>query len=397
MPKKPAISFWYLFINFLSIGSTAFGGHMALIAVVQQKLCVKDKILEDHKLLELISLASFMPGPLAVNVVTSIGYLLKGWFGALLSMLAILFPSFLMMLAFAYFYSNYSEQFWFSAFLEGVMPVILALILFTAYKLGKKNLIEKYQWPIALLALVTLIIFKGFWVIILTFVLGGIVAVLIHRKELARRKRPILQLKFKLQYPLLLFTLLATLLIVIPIDYSNQNASVIGVFFGKVSLTLFGGGYVMIPILQNMLVDKLQWIETQSFLDAIAFGQITPGPILVSATFIGYKLAGFSGAFLATIGIFLPSSLLMIFVAKYYQEFQHNNTVQVLFKGIKPAVVGMIAASCFLISKGLHIDWLFVSIFLITFSLLLKFNISIFYLIVAGGILGIILNLNLYN
>ncbi len=129
------------------------------------------------------------------------------------------------------------------------------------------------------------------------------------------------------------------------------------VAFSGMSLTLFGGGYVFIPAIQETVVQNLHWLSVREFTDGIAIGQITPGPILISATFIGYKVAGFWGALIATIAIFLPSGVLMIAGAHFLDKFKRSNLVTSIFMGLRPAVIGMIFAASFTIGHSIEINW----------------------------------------
>jgi chromate transporter len=163
----------------------------------------------------------------------------------------------------------------------------------------------------------------------------------------------------------------------------------ISLIFSGISLSLFGGGYVMIPIMQALFVDDLQWLVRQEFVDAIAFSQLTPGPILVSATFIGYKLAGVSGALLATAAIFIPSAILMIIVSGIFEKNKHRQFLQNLLSGIKPVVVGMIMVAAVKIAQGFATDYLLVGVMVVVFALSYRLKISPVYLILLSILSGI--------
>jgi chromate transporter len=162
------------------------------------------------------------------------------------------------------------------------------------------------------------------------------------------------------------------------------------VVFSGMSLTLFGGGYVFIPAIQETVVQNLHWLNVREFVDGIAIGQITPGPILISATFIGYKVAGIWGAFIATIAIFLPSGMLMIAGAHFLEKIKKSNFVKSIFMGLRPAVIGMIFAASFTIAQSIKLNWQSIVIFLIIFLINFKYNVNAAILIPVSGILGII-------
>ena len=161
--------------------------------------------------------------------------------------------------------------------------------------------------------------------------------------------------------------------------------------FGGVSLTLFGGGYVFIPILQELVVDQLHWVSTKEFVDGIAMGQITPGPIMISAAFIGYKVAGISGAIISTIAIFLPPALLMIVVSSFIDDIKNSKILNAVFKGVRAAVIGMIFAAGWLIGTSIGFELLPLAIMIVVFILTYWLKVNVVYLIPLSGLLGLIL------
>ncbi|MCK5103098.1 MAG: chromate transporter, partial [Cyclobacteriaceae bacterium] len=175
---------------------------------------------------------------------------------------------------------------------------------------------------------------------------------------------------------------------------SNQfymDARKLMMVFGGMSVTLFGGGYVFIPAIQETVVQNLHWLTVKEFADSIAIGQITPGPILISATFIGYKVAGFWGSIVATVAIFLPSGLLMIIGSHFLEKFKRSNIVNSVFMGLRPAVIGLIFAASFTIGKSIEINWQSILIFTIVIFFNFKYKVNAAILIPVSGILGSIL------
>jgi len=181
--------------------------------------------------------------------------------------------------------------------------------------------------------------------------------------------------------------------------YSNAAKDIgtgyikIMLIFAGISLSLFGGGYVMIPIMEVLFVKELHWLNNKEFIDAIAFSQATPGPILISATFIGYKIAGFGGALLATAAIFAPSVFLVILVSNIISKYQEKRFIKNLLGGIKVVVVGLIVVSAFQIIQHENFNWWLTGLLLISFILNYKYKISPVYLVLAAVLLGIFTNL----
>jgi chromate transporter len=161
--------------------------------------------------------------------------------------------------------------------------------------------------------------------------------------------------------------------------------------FSSMSLSLFGGGYVIIPAMQQIIVDSLKWLTAKEFTDAIAMGQISPGPIFISATFIGFKLAGFWGALNATVAIFLPPGLVMIICSHFFDRIRNSVAITAIFKGLRPAIIGMIAASAYkiMLSNGFTVQSvLLICIFLI---LAIRYKMDPAILIPGAGIIGLLI------
>ena len=177
-----------------------------------------------------------------------------------------------------------------------------------------------------------------------------------------------------------------------PIDSLNFNLSKV---FANISLTLFGGGYVFIPYLDKIIVEQIGWLTKREFIDSIAMGQITPGPILITATFIGYKINGIAGAFFSTLSIFLPSSVVIIFFSRVYYFVKKNTTVKLIIKGFKIGIIGLIYYSGYIIMfKQLEsFNILSISICIFSFIILNKTKTHPLFLILTFGLLGYFLEI----
>lgn len=377
----------YLFKTFLLVGASSFGGYSALVAVVQRLMVERDKAIENDAIIEGFSIASLLPGPVAVNTVTYIGYSLGGWLGAMVSMVAVLLPSMLLMIVLAFFYERYNYIVEINAFLSGVIPVVMAIIFAAAYKMAKKGF-NSYKHVLILVIILALqILFKGYWVFIIGFALGGVSGLFLFKN-----KNAMLTNQPKVKYTIV--HLIVSILLVVALGLNfiklpthNINVALATVFSG-VSLTLFGGGYVMIPMLNNIIVLQKAWLSNTEFMNAIALGQITPGPILISATFIGYKLNGLWGAIIATVSIFFPSGLLMVLVSDTFKRFNQNRVWKSIFEGLKPVVVALILSSVVILGKSIENWWISGVIFLLSSILLIRYKINFLWLMIAAGIIG---------
>ncbi|MFZ4547302.1 MAG: chromate efflux transporter [Bacteroidales bacterium] len=403
MEKPVSTSLKYLFFTFLKIGATSWGGFMALISVVQKQIVDKDKKLDNEILLEGISLASVLPGPMAFNVVTFVGYKLKGIRGALVSMAGIVLPSFLLMLALSFLYLKYGNIPSFTRFFAGVLPAVAAIIISVAFALAKKNITDVPQILIAVTSAIVIALSKAYITTLTVMFLSGLIGYLIYHKKLIEEFSPDSVDKSNIRIPKIGFLIpliMATcflIVIILPVLLPSQLADLailqrkILLSFSSMSLSLFGGGYVIIPAMQQIIVDSLKWLTAKEFTDAIAMGQITPGPIFISATFIGFKLAGFWGALNATVAIFLPPGLLMITCSHFFDRIRNSVAITAIFKGLRPAIIGMIAAAAYkiMVSNGFTVQSvLLICIFLI---LAIRYKMDPAILIPGAGIIGLLI------
>jgi chromate transporter len=392
------VNLLYLFQTFIKIGLVSFGGHMALLSVVQREMVDKDKVLDNEMVLDAISIASLLPGPLAVNVVTYIGYYLNGRKGAFISMLAILLPACLLMLALSYAYFVYGYNYKANQVMYFVIGVVGAIILSTGLLFLKKEVIgNASKLALCVLAIAIQVLFKSYFVTIGLIVLGGVAGALfnIGNAEVSDKSKFSFNANFSTKATLFLLGSITLLFVSNAARYIESIYLKLVVIFSGISISLFGGGYVMIPIMQSLFVNELQWLNQQEFVDAIAFSQITPGPILVSATFIGYKLAGLFGALLATLSIFIPSAALMIVISGVFRENKNHYLLKNILAGIKPVVIGLILAAGIEILQKVQPDLLLIAISIAAFVLNFKYKVSPVYLILASIVLGVILKVYL--
>jgi chromate transporter len=384
---REKVSIWYLAKSFLIVGSTSFGGYASLVAIVRNIMVERDKVLDDETIMKGFALASILPGPVAVNTVAYIGYQLRGWKGALVSFFMVLAPPVALIMVLSHFYEQAINIEYFDNFLAGVFPVVGAVILSTAFNMGKKSLKGITQVSILLVVLMANFFVQGIWVYLGSFLFGAIVGLFLLNEEATPASE---EMKFKAswrQVGVLGVLVFVVIFSFIEINFTNVSLNLIKAFSG-VSLTLFGGGYVMIPALQELVVAKYHWLNQKEFIDAITLGQITPGPILISATFIGYKVSGIAGAVLSTIGIFTPSALLIITVSESLRKLEENVTWKSINNGLKPVVTGLIIYSVYIVLATATNWWFTVPSFIIAVLLVLRFKVNIFALMILSGLAG---------
>ena len=386
---KKKISYFSLFLTFLKTGSISFGGYMMLISMIRYEFSIRKKIIKKKKIIDAITMASFLPGPMAINVASYIGFILKGWKGAVVSFVAVLLPSFFIMVIFTHLYINSKNIPGFSSFFNGVMPVVAAVIFSVAYGFYNDSKDKTLSILLSILSFTLTSLIKGYISIILPLLVCGGLNLLYNGdkiKKITNPKKAFIRVK-GIIIASLVMTILLVFLNTAPIDSTNFNLSKV---FANISLTLFGGGYVFIPYLDKIIVEQLGWLTQREFIDSIAMGQITPGPILITATFIGYKMNGLLGAFLATLSIFLPSSVVIIFFSRVYYFIKKNSTVKLIINGFKIGIIGLICYSGYVIMFKQQDDINLYSIIacILTFIFLNKTKIHPIFLIIAAGLIG---------
>ncbi|WP_242205221.1 chromate efflux transporter [Aestuariivivens insulae] len=371
---QTSISLKELFWNFFLIGSYAFGGHMALVAMVRKQLVDKRKVLTDDQILDGVSLASILPGPLAVNSVVYYGFILSGVKGAMVSFFGVLLPTVVLVATFSVYYFSTGEQADFH--IAFIIPVVAAVIASVGFNMAKKQMRLVSQGCIAIIAFMVAITAPNVLFLIGSIFLGGVVGYFIYGKEEPVVNsnpgvaKPLNKTELKTLVVIEASIVALMLLLSFFTGVLSTSLSLASVFSGM-SLTLFGGGYVIIPIMEQALVSDLHWVTLQEFNAAIGISQVTPGPILSSVTFIGYKMGGITGAIIATLSIFLPSSLLMILLSHVQQKIKHLTYIDAVMKGVRSVVIGLIFSGAYIIGLkhfGFNIlPWAIFSISLLLF------------------------------
>jgi chromate transporter len=365
---------------------------MALIAVVQSNVVEQRKWLTQEEMLDGVSLATVLPGPVAVNTVAYVGHRLRGIPGAIVCFAGVVLPSFLLLVGLSIAYFQWGQLPLVSKLFMGFIPAVTAIILVAAWNMGRKAILGVPEAFIALIAAVLMVWQGGFSTSLLIIVGSGVIGWLLFGAKVAAPAASKAPEKTENKSSKLLSIGVPPLLLAIPFGSTNfALLSKLFITFAGMSLFLFGGDYVFIPLIQHTVVETNGWMTQQEFVDAIAMGQVTPGPILISAVFIGYKVAGFLGALVATVGIFLPPAILMVAGSHALARIKHSVVLKAVLKAVRPAVIGMIVAAVISVGMTAPQHWASILIFAATLLAQLKFKLDVIWIIPAAGLVGIML------
>jgi chromate transporter len=382
---------------FLRLSLTAFGGPVAHIALAEDEIVTRRKWLTRDYFLDLVAAANLIPGPNSTETMIHVGYTLRGIPGAVLTGACFIIPAFLLTLALSALYVSTGSIPQVNAVLWGIKPVIVAIIANVAYRLVLTALKSPALWLVFGLSMLALVVFNVPEVIVM--LAAGVVYALYRWWG---RNNPAMALLLFL--PVLnLVTRPAVSVFPLPI-LALQIAETVRVglwdiffYFLRIGSVLFGSGYVLIAYIQQDLVDTFHWLTSRQLLDAIAIGQSTPGPVLTTSTVVGYIIAGLPGAVVATLGIFLPSFVLVILTAPLIPRMRKSHVMGAFLTGVNAGVVAAILVTLVDLTQaalrtpdGAAISPLAVALAVVALALLVRTKINATWLIVAGGMVGLV-------
>ena len=492
-----------IFLSFLQVGTTGFGGGIAVVAQLRALALQKRRWFTEHEFAEGLALAQSLPGSMAGNVAAYVGLRLRGWRGAAAAMAGLVLPSTLMMIVLAILYRHLRSLPDTEKLFHGLNAAVVALIGVTAWRIGRGSLSKPWQWYVALFSGLAVILFGA--TVIEVVLVSGLAGIYIdsfaerrwqrwrrirrraaaRRAELneatsrafvggyltravadeqvrqtggeweevepestatraapARRAKRAEKVRGRIRVwrrakkestggveadtsedegeivesqaventtventtvenPSVeseadeseaergkgsgrVLRSAAMLLAAMPIMAKLALLLTIASIFLRIGAVTFGGGYVMVPLIESEVVEGHGWLTHREFVEAFALGQITPGPVLVTATFIGYRVAGTLGALVATVSIFLPSLVLTIVAGSSLRRFRANRQVQAFLRGVTPAVVGLLVAAAWTTGRaGIH-TWVGLAIAILAAAALLRFRPNPF-LVMAGA------------
>jgi len=351
-----------LALLFLKLGTLAFGGPAAHIAMMRQEVVERRQWLTDAEFLDLLGAANLIPGPSSTELAIHIGYRMAGWRGLLLAGVCFVMPAALMVTALAWVYQTYGSLPQAEAMMRGVKPVVVAIVLQAVRGLAGTSL---RTVPMMLIAAGAFVLSALDMHPLLILLLSGAVSVLLRNGRLWSAWVPIF-------------------------SAGAGSVSVLGIFgvFLKIGALVFGSGYVLLAFLQNELVDGRHWLTTKQLLDAVAVGQVTPGPVFTTATFIGFLLAGPQGAVAATVGIFLPGFVLVAASGPLVPRIRKSPIASAFLDGVNAGSIALIGWVLVVLGRASLTDPMSAGIAVVSFVLLIRFRFNAALLILGAGILG---------
>ncbi len=435
-----------LFLSFLKIGLTGFGGGLAVLTQIRNIVVQERRWISEHDFIEALALGQSLPGTSAGNAVTYIGFRLRGWRGAGVSLSGFILPSMLMMIALGIFYDRISALPNTQQLFHGFNAAVVALIAVTAWRMGKHTSSKTWQRILIVLSFAAVIFLKA--TVIEVILISGLIGIGIESfaerqlprleriRGFANRRQKRIRARLTARRPpkphrffggylteamaeerLLQMsearvtqakdsendlpdegdannrTFSAFLLPAIPGIAKLGLALSVSFIFLRIGAVTFGGGFVMIPEIENEVVNSHHWLTHQEFADATALGQITPGPVLIMATFVGYRVAGLLGALFSTLCVFLPSFLMTIAAGSSFRRFRTNRQMQAFLRGVAPAVTGLLVAAAWSVARsGIH-TIIGAAMAVVILVILLRYRPNAFWVLMGAGVFRFLLAL----
>ena len=372
LETKQGTSLPELAASFLKLGSIAFGGPAAHIALIEQEVVTRRGWVTQQEFLDFLGLGNLIPGPTSTEMAIYIGRLRRGWIGLLVAGVSFILPSTVMVAALAWAYVRFGSLPQIAGVLYGVKPVVIAVIAQAILRLGKTAL--KSAWLISLCVAATAAAALGVNGLLVFAVVGLVTALAFEirsKKQVGRTA-----------------ALLAGSGGVAGVAAAPFSLKALFLVFLKIGAILFGGGYVLVAFLRSNLVQGLGWISERQLLDAIAVGQVTPGPISTAATFLGYILAGFPGAAIATVAIFLPAFALVAITGPFVPHLRRWPLAGAVLDGINVAALAIIVVVAWQLGRSAIVDGVTLAIALVSAFLLIRYRMNSAWLVLAGAVAG---------
>ncbi len=386
-----------IFRYFLYLGIAGFGGPLAIINHIRQDLVYKKKWMTLEEFRDFFGYSQIAPGPLAFQVALYFAYFKKGFAAAVLAAIGLVLPSFLIVLLFSVFYKEYRDINYIVWGLYGISPVIISIIFHSGFNLSRSVFSrDKFQYILFFAAIAVSILYR---IHILFLIFGAAIIAVIYYTSVERKNKggEIKSLSvLSFAYISKLFSGIILYGRNLFLGFAEQlNVTVFEMLtvFMKAGALTYGSGFVIIGVLRQDVVENLHWLTAKEFLDGIAFGQITPGPVVITSTFIGYMVSGIPGSVLCTISIFLPTFIIVMFLTQVIGKVKDNSVLKAAIKGANAAAIGAIITTAYFLSKDALVDYVTFGMFAAGMLVLFFTKIKPYYLIASGAAIGILVRL----
>jgi chromate transporter len=363
-----------LALVFLKLGTTAFGGPAAHIAMMEDEFVRKRHWITEAEFLDRLAAASLIPGPSSTEVAIFIGQAKQGWAGLVIGGCCFIIPAALLVTLIAAVYVRFGSLPQVAGILYGIKPAVIAIILQALWNLARTAIKSKLLAVISVLA----VVLSGFGVaplIVLAIagIASGAAALFKSQGDVSFAAIPTFA-----KLGLLLGTVAA-----VPVSMIRLFLS-----FLKIGAVVFGSGYVLLAFLRTEFIDRLHWLTEKQLIDAVAVGQFTPGPVFTTATFIGYLVAGIPGALLATIGIFLPGFALVALSGRMLPRLRRSVWASAMLDGVVVASLALMAVVAWQLGRAAIVDWRTLVMLIVSAAVVLRFRVNSAWVIAGAGITG---------
>jgi chromate transporter len=367
---------------FFKLGVIGFGGPAAHIALMREEVVRRRRWVTDERFLDLLGMTNLIPGPNSTEMAIHLGYLRAGWPGLLVGGACFIVPAMVSVLAFAWAYVRYGSRAEVGWLLYGIKPVIIAVVVQAVWSLVRTAV----KGPVAAGVGVAVLVLYLLGVNEIALLFGGGLALLLLREGQRRWLVASLPLALGLGAP-------ASAIAQVVVGAGSASLATLFLTFLKIGSVLYGSGYVLLAFLRNDFVVRLGWLTDRQLIDAVAVGQFTPGPVFTTATFIGYVLASWPGAILATLGIFLPSFVFVALSHPLIPKIRGRRVTSALLDGVNVAALGLMLAVTWELGRAAIVDGVTITLALVAGVLLIRYRVNSVWLVAGGGAVGIVYRL----
>jgi chromate transporter len=374
-------------VYFLKLGSIAFGGPAAHIAMMEEEAVRRRHWLSREKFLDLLGAANLIPGPSSTELAIYIGYVQAGWAGLVLAGVCFILPASIIVTALAWVYVQYGSLPQVVSILYGVKPVVIAIILQALWNLGRSAVKTKYLLVIGAGGILLSVL--GVNPILIIFGLGGVTGLGRWFSNIRKQRASLLSLCLLFLVPLLAYVVQSGATFIEPSSTTFGLWPLFLVFL-KMGSVIFGSGYVLLAFLRAELVVRLNWITDSQLLDAIIVGQVTPGPVFTTATFIGFLLAGPIGGLVATVGIFLPAFIAVAISGPLIPHIRSSPIAGAFLDGVIVASLALMVFVTYELAVSALVDVATIGIMIVSSILLIRFHVNSMWVIVFGTAIGVV-------